>query len=404
MKKVFVTLLLILITMVAVAQDIPELSVATDFYTSGELDSALQAVTEILKEHPKDAQALRLKAAIEKDLAVNHSSDLTNDALLFIDQSQFSNAKELLRQALLANPNNELAMDLYVSLSHIDLAEAAQVQVDDTKIVSATAIPNERNEEPTATTVVSATTEATDSDTTTTTTLPVSEEDSTTGSSEKPESEKKEKSGNSIPFGFSAGPRITFANSNQLTIDSKATLLGLEADAWMYLPIWDSRIGFQAGYAGDFIAMSSAEGVNFTSHRFVGSALLRTWLFDDETYRTTLGGSLNYNWFINQNKELEGAYLIREFIGPGFGFFIEDPIIARFADGDFSRNLSFRFSTDTYFSSGPSGLLTGLDLDVGAKFNFGPMGVALGYDLFALFLDGTRESYNSIYIKAVVDY
>ena len=176
------------------------------------------------------------------------------------------------------------------------------------------------------------------------------------------------------------------------------------ADAWVYLPFWDSRIGFQGRYAGDFIKLSSGSGVNFTTHRFVVSALIRTWLFDDETYRTTVGGSVSYNWFVNQNKESEGAYLIRQLIGPGIGFFVEDPIIARVADGSFSRNLSFRLATETYFSSGSSGLLVGLDLDIGATYQFGIMGIALGYDLYALFLAGTTETYNSIYVKAVAKF
>jgi hypothetical protein len=262
--------------------------------------------------------------------------------------------------------------------------------------------------------VAAAATTAAGSETNETATLPVTDENTVTESTEtseesnaaeEPPVETDKKSVDAIPFGFSLGPIITFANSNQPTIDSQATLLGLMADAWIYLPFWDTRIGFQARYSqGRYISKSSAPGENIATHRFVGSALIRTWLFDNDTYRTTVGGSLSYIWFINQNPEPEEAYLIRQLVGPGFGFFIEDPIIARFADGSFSRNLSFKLSTETYFSSDSGELLVGLDFDIGATYQIGIMGIAVGYDLFALFLAGATETYNSIYVKAVAAF
>ena len=242
-------------------------------YNGGKLEEALDAVNLYLEQNEGDPQAIQLKEGIELDLNLTRSTELTTQALLLIDVDEFEQARALLGEALIADPGNTLAMELYVSLS--DIVKAESVQED---------IPQAEGTED-VTPVVAAGTAvviAADSDEETGEGAPSESTGSTESpspASEEKEEESKEKSRSKTPFGFSVGPRLTFANSNYLTLDSGVTLMGVKADAWVFLPFWETRLGFSATYTGDLFKLSGSDAINFSTNRIKGLALIRTWIF-----------------------------------------------------------------------------------------------------------------------------
>ncbi len=382
MKRIAAVLLIIFFAMHLGAEDTipPSLDQVGILYKEGKLEEALDAVNLYLEQNAGDRQAIQQKEIIVLDLNLTRSTTLTTQALLLIDAGVLGEARALLGEALIANPGNTLAMELYVSLSNIVKAESLQEEIPQT----------DSTEE--VTPVVAAGTGAV--------VVAGSEEETGEGdpsrSTESVSSTVEEKSQDKASYGFSLGPRLTLANSNYLTLDSGVTLLGVKADAWVFLPYWDTRLGFSATYTGDFFKLSGSDVINFSTNRIKGLALIRTWIFDNGSSKTTIGGGIGYDLFALNNKETDGAYLIVKYAGPSISFFISDPIFARFLSGEFVNNLSFNLNIDGTFSSGGSGTLYGMDLGFQASYYFGLLGISLGYDFYGLYLGTTAETYNSI--------
>ena len=398
MKRIAAVLLIVLLAVHLGADESipPTMDQVEILYNEGKLEEALDAVNLYLAQNEGDPQAKQLKEGIELDLNLTRSRDLTTQALLLIDADEFKKARGLLGEALVADPGNTLAMELYVSLSDIVKAESIQEDIpktdsteDVTPVVAAgtaVVIAAAGSDEETGESDTSGSTESAN---------PAGEEN---------ELESEEKTRSETPFGFSLGPRLTFANSNYLTLDSGITLLGVEADAWVFLPFWERRLGFSATYTGDLFKLSGSDAINFSTNRIKGLALIRTWLFDNGSSRTTIGGGIGYDFFALNNKETEGAYLIVNYAGPSISFFISDPVFARFLSGNFVNNLSFNLNIDGTISGGGSGTLFSLDLGFKASYYFGLLGIGLGYDFHGLYLGTTTETYNSIILTCDIAF
>ena len=386
MKRFFPFLILILFPAGLFGQDIvgTNLEQARELFNQGSILEALEVVEALLRDDVDNTEALKLKDAIELDQSLALSRDLTNRALLLIDKAEFTDARELLGRALVADPGNALAMDLYVSLSQVSKAESAT--------------PASTEQIPQSSTDTAEETKATDSDAG----EQIEPDDAAPVSTDDMEDDKTvvpERQRDPVQFGFTAGPRITFANSNYLSLDSSVKLLGVGGDGWFYLPYWDTRIGISAKYAGSFIKISGINAIDFATNRLMISGIFRTWLFESGDLKTTLGGRISYDMFNLNNRETLGAYLITSFTGPGAGFFISDPVVARFTETEFMRNLLFDFNIDGSFSTGPDGTLIALDIGFGTTYSFSRWGVGLEYDFYGLYLDGTSESYHGILLS-----
>jgi tetratricopeptide (TPR) repeat protein len=373
---------------------------AREKYESGDFEGALQELQSILALDSENLEAQSLLGETELAMRRHEARALTDRALVEINNRRFDEAYEYLEQALLLDPENEEARELYLSIHEVMLVEGESLedmlerQQEELSSVGEE-IPMEEAEQP-------ETAEA------------VPEEDAaaavTAEDAEKKPGEKgaeQEPVAVETPSGYDrafirGGLVLTFANSNNLEyVDSSVTMLGIHLEGRYYFDFWERRLGLSLDYIGDFLKLGGSEYVNFGTHRLNFSVRLRTYFFERDYGRLTVGARLNYHLFILNNRESLGVYNFTRVYGPSLGFFIEDPVLYRFWKKPFLRSFGLESEFNYLFLlGGGSEAPSSSELYLGAYYDLKRYRFHGGYRYYGVRNDTVKETYNDIELGA----
>ena len=92
---------------------------AQDKYESGDFEGALEEVQAILEQDSKNLRAQSLMSEIERAMKKVEAQELTERALVEINSRRFEEAYGYLEQALILDPENSQARELYLSIHEV---------------------------------------------------------------------------------------------------------------------------------------------------------------------------------------------------------------------------------------------------------------------------------------------
>jgi tetratricopeptide (TPR) repeat protein len=359
---------------------------ARDKYESGDFEGALEEVQAILEQDSKNLRAQSLMSEIERAMKKVEAQELTERALVEINSRRFEEAYGYLEQALILDPENSQARELYLSIHEVlqvegeSMEEMLKRQQEELAVLE---------EEPVG--EVPAEVEP----------IEVEPEEE-----EEPEPEPVEEKAPLVRrydrVSIRGGFVFTFANSNNLNyVDSSVTLLGIRLDGRYYFNFWERRLGLSLDYTGDFLKLGGSEYINFGTHRLNFSVRIRTYFFDRDYGRLTLGARLNYHLFLLNNREDQGVYNFTSLYGPSLGIFFEDPVIYRFWKVSFLRSFGFEGEFNYLFIIGQGAdAPSASEWYLGAYYDLKCYRFHTGYRRYRIRNDDVKEAYNDIELGA----
>ncbi len=368
-KRVFrFCLLLLLMGSVAPAIGIcQDIGTARELFSNEEYEEAIAELEKILEADSENLDAISLLSEVEQKNRQKRSAVLTQKALGEIENRRFETAYEYLEQAIIIDPENETARRLFLSLYEVG-------EIEEESVAMAAETPE--GVPPAGTAVPAA---------------PAVE----------PGVEMEEGTPRYDTALVRVSASYTFADSNKLDyIDGRVSLLGARVDARYYLPFWDRRIGASLDYTVYPLKTSGDSRIKFVVHRANVSARIRTYFFEEEDYRLTVGAKLNYHFFTLQNLMTEGAYNFKQIYGPSIGIFVSDPVVYRFVKNDFFKNFGLEGEFDYLFLIGQGTAPSSLELYLGAFYDLDHYRFSLGYRLYSISKEGINEHYSDIELSA----
>jgi hypothetical protein len=156
------------------------------------------------------------------------------------------------------------------------------------------------------------------------------------------------------------------------------------------------RLGVSLDYTGNFLKLSGNDAIDFTTHRVNVSARFRTYFFEKEYGRLTVGARLSYHLFFLSNKMDEGVYNFTQVYGPSFGVFLEDPVLYRFWRNSVTRRLGFEGEFNYLVVTGGDDAPTSPEIYLGAYYDVDRYRFSLGYRSYGIKNDRVKESYDDI--------
>ena len=303
---------------------------ARDKYESGDFEGALQELQSVLAEDSDNFEAGSLLSEVELAMRQEEARELTRRALVEINSRRFEEAFVYLERALLLDPENSEARELYLAIHEVMQVEGESL---DEMLERQQEELTARGEEPPQ-----------EADDKAETTEVEPEEAAAAIAATEPEEEPvmEEEIDRYDRIFIRGGLVFTFANSDNLDyVDSSVTMLGIHLDGRYYFDFWERRLGLSLDYIGNFLKLGGSEYVNFSTHRLNISVRLRTYFFEQDYGRLTVGARLNYHLFVLNNRKDLGVYNFTRLYGPSLGIFIEDPVLYRFWKADFLRNVGF---------------------------------------------------------------
>ena len=377
-------MLLFTIPHLAQAQSIES---AREKYESGDLEGALEETQILLKENSENLEAQSLASEVELAVKRKEAQALTERALVEINSRRFEEAYVYLKRALILDPENERARELYLSIHEVLQIEGESLEeVLERRQEELAAVEEEPVEE--------APPEAEPAEV-------VSEREPSEIVREKLKPEPVEEEPLSPRYDsmfIRSGIVLPFANSNNLDyVDSSVTQLGIHLDGRYYFNFWERRLGLSLDYTGNLIKLGGSEYVNFGTHRLNFSVRIRTYFFERDYGRLTVGARLNYHLFLLNNREDQGVYNFTRLYGPSFGVFAEDPILYRFWKADFLRDVGFESGFNYLFLVGQGDSApSSYELFVATYYDLKQYRFHLGYRRYSIRDSSVRETYNDL--------
>ena len=329
-------------------------------------DAAIEELEAILEADSENIDAISLLNEVEQKSRQKRSAALTQRALGEIENRRFEAAYEYLQQAILIDPENDQARRLFLSLYEVGEIEEESVLMAAEEAVVAEAVPAGESE---------AGTEETES-------LPPPPPQYDTAL-------------------VKLSTSYTFANSNKLDyIDGRVSLIGARIEGRYYLDFWEKRIGASVDYTVYPLKTYGDSRIQFIVHRANIAARIRTYFFEEQDYKLTVGAKLIYHFFTLQNLAEAGAYNFKQIYGPSIGVFVSDPVIYRFVKNDFFKDFGLEGEFNYLFLMGQGTAPSSLELYLGAYYNLDRYRFSLGYRLYSISKESINENYSDIEISA----
>jgi len=305
---------------------------------------------------------------------------LTERALIAINNREFENAFSYLEEAILIDPENIRARELYLSIYEIaEIEKESLGEIIDEEKLLALKEEVKRIEEPEPTQV---------------------EEEPLMVEKQAEKIEKKPEWARNRGF-IKVSTAFTIANSDNLDyIDSKVSMLGGKLEAQYYFNFLERKLGVSLDYAGSLIKTGGDENIKFITHRINTSVRFRTFFFEDGKNRLMVGARINYHVFLLQNQEDIGVYNFTRIYGPSFGIFVSDPVIYRFVKKDFFKNIGIEGEIDYLFLIGKKDAPYSPELYIGTYYDLNRYRFSLGYCRYTIKDADVKESYNDIELSA----
>ncbi len=381
------------------------LETATEKYNAGDLTGAEEETKALLKKDSNNIDAIELLNRIETAIKKNKSEVLTKKALIEIDNRNFNTAFDYLKQAILLDPENDKARELYLSIKEV--TDIEQTSEEEQKNLAAkTAAPTAPGK---AAVVSSAPARAGE-------TAPgISQGETALGNKKeqpavitpaikaekqaplpkKTPSEKK-KQGNIVFLKLS--PSYTFAYSNNLSyIDSHVSFAGSRLEADYFFDFLMRLVGISLDYSGLFLKATGSQYINFMVHSLDASLVLRLFMLKDSFGNTmTLGTKLNYHFFYLYNLASAGVYDFVNLYAPSIGIFISDPVISRIIRIGFLKNLGFEGSFNFLYLIGQANAPYSYVYYTGLYYKLNSFKFTAGFRSRTITDSSTLEIYNSI--------
>lgn len=328
--------------------------------------AAIEELEAILKADSENIDAISLLNEVEQKSRQKRSAALTQRALGEIENRRFEAAYEYLQQAILIDPENDQARRLFLSLYEVGEIEEESVLMAAEEAVAAAVVPAGESE--------AGTEEAAS--------LPPPPPQYDTAL-------------------VKLSTSYTFANSNKLDyIDGRVSLIGVRVEGRYYLDFWEKRIGASVDYTVYPLKTYGDSRIQFVVHRANIAARIRTYFFEEQDYKLTVGAKLNYHFFTLQNLAEAGAYNFKQIYGPSIGIFVSDPVIYRFVKNDFFKDFGLEGEFNYLFLMGQGTAPSSLDLYLGAYYNLDRYRFSLGYRLYSISKESINENYSDIEISA----
>ncbi len=342
---------------------------AREKYYNENYEEALEELNAILESDSENIEALELFNEIDQFRKKKRSDLLTEKALIDIGNREFESAFKYLEEAILIDPENIRARELYLSIHEIAEIEQEVVEEEKMKEELLAKKEEEKGEEQLAMQIA--------------------------------EKEKEEPYKRYDTALLKVSTSYTFANSNKLDyIDSRVSMIGAKLDARYYFDFLGKRLGLSVDYSGYPLKTYGNENINFVIHRVNVSARFRTFFFEDVYSRLTVGARLNYHLFYLQNLMAQGAYNFKQINGPSIGVFVSDPVIYRFIKNDFFRDFGFEGEFNYLFLLGQGVAPSSLEFYIGTYYNLKRIRFSLGYRLYSINKGSISESYHDIEVSA----
>ena len=306
--------------------------------------AAEKELKSLIKSNPDDYEARKLLKKIDAVRKQKESKKLTQNALLEIDNKNFKKALSILEKAILLDPSNDRARDLYISIKDVVKIEKKSV-TDNKREKKEEAIMTGRNK-----------------------------------------------------YYFNGGVSFTFAESDNVDyFKTDITLLGLRLDGRYYFDYLGRRLGLSGDYTGYLIKTTGNENILFLTQRLNATVRFRTFFFENPNGKLTVGARLNFHYFNLQNFKGRGVYNFINIYGPSFGVFVSDPVIYRFFKNSFVRSIGFESEINYLFMPGKGASSPSvIDLYAGGYYKLDRFRFCLGYRLYWIGSDNVKESYNTI--------
>jgi tetratricopeptide (TPR) repeat protein len=341
---------------------------ARDKFLREEYDEAIAELEAVLQADSENIDAISLLNEVEQKSRQKRSAALTQRALREIENRQFEAAYEYLQQAILIDPENEQARRLFLSLYEVGEIEEESVAMAAEEATAAAVVPAPAGE------VVAGTEEAVS--------LPPPPPQYDTAL-------------------IKLSTSYTFANSNKLDyIDGRVSLIGARVEGRYYLDFWEKRVGASVDYTVYPLKTYGDSRIQFIVHRANIAARIRTYFFEEENSKLTVGAKLNYHFFTLQNLAEAGAYNFKQIYGPSIGIFVSDPVIYRFVKNDFFKDFGLEGEFNYLFLMGQGTAPSSLELYLGAYYNLDRYRFSLGYRLYSISKESINENYSDIEISA----
>ena len=390
---ILIAVLFSVIPSLAVSQTVES---AREKYESGDYQGALQELRLLLDDDAENLEAQSLLGEVERAMRQEQALKLKNLALVEINNRRFEEAYAYLEQALLLDPENNEARELYLSIHEVLQIEGESMEeMLERQQEEMTAIGEEIPEEPVGIPVE----------------VPVEEPEMAEVEAEPEQeaaviAETEPVSEEEIPrydqIFIRGGLVFTFANSNNLDyVDSSVAMLGLHIDGRYYFKFWERRLGLSLDYIGDFLKLGGSEYVNIGTHRLNASVRIRTYFFERDYGRLIVGGRLNYQVFALNNRENLGVYNFTTVYGPSIGLFIEDPVLYRFWKKPFLKSFGMESEFNQLFIFGKDDdAPSTTEWYIGAYYDLKRYRFHTGYRFYRIRNDAVKETYNDIELGA----
>ena len=379
---------------------------ARELYEAGDFERALQELQSILADDVENLEAQSLQSEVQLAMQRMQARELTEAALVEINSRRFEQAYAYLERAILLDPENSEARELYLSIHEVLQVEGESIEeMLERQQKELTAVgeppPGEEVEQPDTelSEEASATAEAAaEAAAAAAATAAVTEPEE----QEAPEHAPIEQVERFDTLFIRGGLVFTFANSDNLDyVDSSVSLLGIHLDGRYFFDFWEKRLGLSFGYIGSFLKLGGSEYVNFSTHRLNVSARLRTYFFEEDYGRLTVGAILNYHLFVLSNRESLGVYNFTRVYGPALGFYIEDPVLYRFWKKPFLRSFGMETEFNRLFIIGKgSEAPSATEWYLGAYYDYKRYRFHTGYRHYRIRNDSVKETYNDIELGA----
>jgi len=357
---------------------------ARDLLKAGDYTGAEEELKSLLESEPDNIDALALLDEVQRTVKQEKARVFVEKALIEINNRNFEQAYAYLEQAIMLDPENARARELYLSIHEVGEIEKKSIEEQ---------IALQKNE---AARKAEEAKKAPEKKTGVEGAAGVSGPEVTTGKPKPPE-QKPEYNRALIKIATA----YSFTNSNNLDfIDSKISHFGGRFDGRYYFDFMERRFGVSLDYIGYYIKTSGDESINFSVHRTNVSARYRMFFFETDGLKLTAGARLNYHIFLFQNRESEGAYNFTRIYGPSIGIFFSDPVLYRFIKKDFFKNVGFEGEMNYLFLLGKGSPPWSPELYIGSFYTLNRYQFGLGFRSYSLRTSDIKETYRDIELSA----
>jgi hypothetical protein len=368
---------------------------AREKYENKDYTGAEQELNAILESAPENIEAQTLLNEVQRIQKIVESQKLTERAISEINDRNFELAFNSLEEAILLDPENAQARELYLSIHEITEIEEESIEdlIEKEELVALKEEEERMAEE-----------EAAQPEELVKPEEMVQPEEMVLPDEEQVAVHVEEKEASEGRYNraiVKVSPTYTFANSNKLNyVNSSVSMIGGKFDGRYYFGFLQRRLGVSFDYSGYLIKTQGIEDIHFLVHRMNVSARFR-YFFLEETYgRLTVGARAGYHFFTLQNLKSAGAYNFTRIYGPSFGIFLSDPVIYRFLKKDFFKDVGIEMEFNYLYIVGQAGAPSAPELYIGAYYILNRYRFSLGYRFYSIRQENVNENYNDIELGA----